>query len=177
MELLTRNKKQVEFGYEPSEPMTIETIENRTLDRIQDLFESGQERFETLKSILIKSSMDPEIVNILERISETYMALVRCSSFMDSIITRWSNVSQDFYQFCAEELLLNDDQDATFSNGSSIFSEVRQGYRDTIRTVLAMENVSIDTLYLPMKVSSTSGLNSLGSCHPPSTSGAISVSR
>jgi len=165
------------ISYKPNEPTLLEHIENRTLDRIHDLLQavwSSPAKFRSGPDVI---GLDDKLFETLQRIFESFVTILGSHRILNPMALRWINQRDRFIQICMEELKLNEMEyrpgviDATYLEGQSapsIFNEIRQVYRDNLRVVLAMENVSINAMYFPMKVASTAGIIDLDPCHPPS---------
>ena len=173
----TSCKKQFGVHSQAPESTNWEHVENRTLDRIHDLFEAGGEAWPRLKILLMSKGIDDEIIETLENIYERYVLMFRGDATIDICVTKWSQNPNLFNEICVDELLLwqtpSDPsvKDATYIEGystPSVYSEIRQAYRDKLR--VSLDGVSINSLCLPMKIASEAGLIPLDPCHPPSTS-------
>lgn len=181
------NFKAVIQEYEPEEPMLPEHIENRTLDRICDLLDSdwsSSEIFETaLPDLLQGHGFQGKSLEYLENFVQGLVNALDSSHILKPVAVRWLNNREQFNRLCQDELKSPTDSttfpvDATYVEGlstPSIFSEIRQVYRDNLRVALAVENVSTNAMYFPMKVASTAGKIALDLCHPPSIATATIV--
>jgi len=167
------------MGYTPNEPMISEHIENRTLDRIHNLFETGwssQDKFKLATVLTVK------VLRTLERVFELCVTIVGSHSVLNSIAHHWLNRREEFSRAYMEELKFNKDSmyllDTTYNAGEEspcIFREIRQVHRNNMKVVLAMESISVVSMYAPMKAASLAGLIPLDPCHPPTASTASRV--
>jgi len=177
-------KRQVAVGYQPTEPTTPEYIENRTLDRMHDLVESGL-NFERFRATLVADGLESGIADGLQRIVDRYMTLLRCTSSVNSMISRLANHPEYFKELCCEELQFyqHSQYDATMvdadyvegHSAASVFGKLRQSYRDNLRVVLSLEDTPIHSMIEAMTCASLAGLIPLDPCHPPSTTVASCI--